>query len=102
MKSEDSQLYSDIKHFVPNKFWFYLGNDKIYSQFEGWFFRWNLHFGQGSFNIKPQTFIDEWPYDPEPNLDKVISALLANEGMNSVKIKKSAPTSGKFSVDPIP
>lgn len=24
---EDSATYEGLKHFVPNKFWFYLGND---------------------------------------------------------------------------
>jgi len=24
---EDSGQYNELKHFVPNKFWFYLGND---------------------------------------------------------------------------
>lgn len=27
---EDSFKYEGVKHFIPNKFWLYLGNDGIY------------------------------------------------------------------------
>lgn len=77
---EDSAQYNDLKHFVPNKFWFYLGGgDKFNPGFEGTLYNWNLHLGDGAFSNKPKTFIEVWPYEPK-DLDssRVLSALLGN------------------------
>jgi hypothetical protein len=61
---EDSFQFNDLKHFVPNKFWFYLGADGINQPFEGGMFNWNLHIGDGSFTVKPKSLVELWPYEP--------------------------------------
>ena len=85
-----------MKHFVINKFWVYIaGCDKITPGFEGTLYNWNVHLGEGSFTNKPKQFIEVWPYEPK-DLDssRVLSALLGNQGLSSVKIIKTGPVSG--------
>lgn len=41
-------------------------------------FNWNLHIGDGAFNIKPKSQIELWPYEPKQSMDQVLSVLLGN------------------------
>ena len=61
---EEGNQYNDLKHYVPNKFWFYLAGDSFNQQFEGTMLNWNLNFGDGAFTNKPKTAISAWPYEP--------------------------------------
>lgn len=56
--NQDSALFNNIKHFVPNQFWFYLTNDGFYPIFDGNLFDINLHFGEGSYTTKPRLIIN--------------------------------------------
>lgn len=64
LNREDSFSFDGLKHFVPNKFWFYLGADGFNQPFEGTLFNWNLRIGDGCFNVKPKSTIEIWPYEP--------------------------------------
>lgn len=57
-------------------------------------FNWNLHIGDGAFTTKPRSLIELWPYEPQTQQDKVMSALLGNQGLSSVKLIKNTPMSG--------
>lgn len=92
---ENSYQFIDLKHFIPNKFWLYLASDKFYPTFDGVLYDWNLYLGDGAFTMKPRGFIEIWPYEPKDfDTDKVKSALLGNQGLNSVRIIKDVPHSG--------
>lgn len=99
---EDSMQIKEVKHYIPNQFWFYLGNDKVYPQFEGLMAHWYLNVGKGAFTMKPKELVQFWPYEPPSDEDKVLSALLGNQGLSSVKLTRSRPVSGKMERDPNP
>jgi hypothetical protein len=41
--------------------------------------------------------IENWPYDPNDlQTDRAMSALIGNDGINSVRVLRSKPTSGRF------
>lgn len=95
-KREDSNLFSGLKHFVPNKLWFYLGADGLNKQFEGAMFDWNLYFGDGAFTQKPRTLVKQMPYDDQGEVERVMSAILGNQGLSSVKLTRNGPVSGRI------
>ncbi|CAD8140693.1 unnamed protein product [Paramecium octaurelia] len=94
LNREDSFQFNGLKHFVPNQFWFYLGADGFNQPFEGTMYNWNLHIGEGSFNIKPKSQIELWPYEPKQPIDQVLSVLLGNQGLSSIKLTRNIPQSG--------
>lgn len=51
-------------------------------------FNWNLHMGDGAFSLKPKEMIELWPFEPAEEGEKVMSALLGNQGLSSVKLLK--------------
>ena len=56
-------------------------------------FDWNLRFSDGAFTLKPKEFIKNLPYDSADEVEKVMSALLGNQGLSSVKLIKNLPMS---------
>lgn len=103
-----------MKHFIPNVFWFYIGNDGFNPQFDGAVSNVKLHFGDGAYSLKTKDFINSWPFDPLEEQESVMSVILQNQGLSSVRIKKAEqplsggldfnsarPMSGQFGVEPV-
>ncbi|CAD8058815.1 unnamed protein product [Paramecium sonneborni] len=115
LNHQDSAQFNNIKHFVPNQFFFYLSNDGYYPIFDGSLFDWNLYFGDGAYTNKPRQIINQWPVEPIVEFEGVISALLSNKGLNSMKVirpdikeeeeiifKNNFPKSGIITGNPSP
>lgn len=67
-----------MNHFVANYFHFYLGNDRLHTQFEGLLAGWRLHIGPGAYTTNIDEVIDNWPYNPNDLKNKVLSVLLGS------------------------
>lgn len=77
-------------HFVPHFLRVYLAYDGLYPSFEGTLKAWYLGVGPGSFTLNPIKDIKSWPYDKSVIPDKILSALLSNQGINSGRLLRTA------------
>jgi len=46
--------------------------------------------------MRPTDLIDKWPYTPADDGKKVLSVMLGNQGINSVKVHKEEAASGQI------
>ncbi|CAK92853.1 unnamed protein product (macronuclear) [Paramecium tetraurelia] len=89
-QTANSYLFEEIYHFVPNYLSVFFSEDGYGKQFDGEAFDWYLGIGDGAFTTSPEP--REWPVDPAPPPDRILSALLANQGFNSGRIIKGGGT----------
>ena len=54
--------------------------------FKGLLRGWWLGTGPGAYTTTPEDLIDDWPYEKIADPDKLMSALLANQGVNSARL----------------
>lgn len=55
----------NVYHYVATYFKLSVGNDKVFTQFEGVLSGWRMHIGPGAFTLNSKEMIENWPYDPE-------------------------------------
>ena len=51
---------------------------------------WYLGVGPNALSLNPQSLITSWPIENIPTPDKIMSALLQNQGTNSVRLLRTA------------